>query len=153
MFKRLIAPVMTALAIAATAAFAHATVRTDMGTKESKVGAFESYRLQVPTEKPMDTVEVKLMVPAGLTVSNFGIVPGFERSVEKDAAGVITSVTWKGKIGQQEFARFPFSARNPAKAGRLWFKAYQKYADGSVVAWDVEDEKAQTPASFVDIKE
>ena len=150
MLKRI---AVAAVALIAATAFAHATVRTDVGTKESKAGAFETYRLQVPTEKPMDTVEVRLVVPAGLVVSTFGIVPGFERSVEKDAQGVVTSVTWKGKIGQQEFARFPFSARNPAKAGRLWFKAYQKYADGSVVAWDAEDEKAQTPASFVDIKE
>jgi uncharacterized protein YcnI len=136
----------------ASAVLAHATVKSDMGLSESKVGSYETYRLQVPTEKPLDTTEVKLFVPQGLTVSTFQSVAGFERSVEKNADGIVTTVTWKGKIGQQEFQRFLFSAKNPAQPTTLLFKVYQTYSDGSVVKWEDEDPKGKTPASRVEIK-
>jgi uncharacterized protein YcnI len=136
----------------ASAVLAHATVKSDMGLSESKVGSYETYRLQVPTEKPLDTTEVKLFVPQGLTVSTFQSVAGFERSVEKNADGIVTTVTWKGKIGQQEFQRFLFSAKNPAQPTTLLFKVHQTYSDGSVVKWEDEDPKGKTPASRVEIK-
>ncbi len=136
----------------ATVVLAHATVKTDVGLSESKVGGYETYRLQVPTEKPMDTTEVKLFVPTGLTVSRFQPMAGFERSVEKNADGLITTITWKGKIGTEEFQRFLFSAKNPAQPTTLLFKVFQTYSDGSVVKWDDEDPKGKTPASRVEIK-
>ncbi len=135
-----------------SAVLAHATVKSDMGLSESKAGSYETYRLQVPTEKPLDTTEVKLFVPQGLTISTFQALPGFDRSVEKNADGIITTVTWKGKIGQQEFQRFLFSAKNPAQPTTLLFKVYQTYSDGSIVKWEDEDPKGQTPASRVEIK-
>jgi uncharacterized protein YcnI len=143
---------VAALAVALPV-LAHATVRTELGLNESKVGANETYRLRVPTEKPMDTVEVRLVVPAGLTVSGFETTPAWQRSVTRNPQGIVTEVTWKGgKIGEMEYALFPFRAKNPATSGKLYFKVYQKYADGSVVAWDKEDTSADTPASSVDIK-
>jgi uncharacterized protein YcnI len=143
---------VTALAIALPV-LAHATVRTEMGLSESKVGANETYRLRVPTEKAMDTVEVRLVVPAGLTISGFEATPAWQRSVTKNAQGIVTEITWKGgKIAEMEYALFPFRAKNPATPGKLFFKVYQKYADGSIVAWDKEDSSADTPASSVEIK-
>jgi uncharacterized protein YcnI len=131
---------------------AHAVVKSDKGLSESKAGSYETYRLQVPVEKPMDTTEVKLFVPQGLAVSTFQALTGFERIVEKNADGIITTVTWKGKIGQQEFQRFLFSAKNPDKPTTLLFKVHQTYSDGSVVKWEDEDPKGKTPASRVEIK-
>jgi uncharacterized protein YcnI len=131
---------------------AHATVKSDMGLSESKAGSYETYRLQVPSEKPLDTTEVKLFVPQGLIISTFQALAGFERVIEKNADGIITTVTWKGKIGQQEFQRFLFSAKNPAQPITLLFKVYQTYSDGSVVKWEDEDPKGKTPASRVEIK-
>lgn len=141
-----------ALAIAIPA-LAHATVRTEMGLSESKVGANETYRLRVPSEKEMDTIELRLVVPVGLTVSNFEALPAWQRSVTKNAQGIVTEVTWEGgKIGESEYALFPFRAKNPTTPGTLLFKVYQKYSDGSIVAWDKEDKTADTPASQVEIK-
>ena len=136
----------------ASLVLAHATVKSDVGLSESKAGSYETYRLQVPTEKPLDTTEVKLFVPQGLTISTFQALAGFERSVEKNADGIITTVTWKGKIGQQEFQRFLFRAKNPAQATTLLFKVYQTNSDGSVVKWEDEDSKGKTPASRVEIQ-
>lgn len=70
----------------------------------------------------------------------------------KDASGLITEVTWRGRIEEGEFARFIFQGRNPQSPTKLYWKVYQKYADGSVVAWDKEDPSADTPASSVEIK-
>jgi uncharacterized protein YcnI len=133
--------------------FAHATVRTELGLSESKANANETYRLRVPSEKALDTTEIRLVVPAGLTISGFEALPAWQRSVTKNAQGIVTEVTWKGgKIAESEYAIFPFRAKNPATPGTLFFKVFQKYSDGSVVAWDKEDKAADTPASSVEIK-
>ena len=150
--KTIIATSAALVAAVTTIALAHATVRTDVGLSESKVGAYETYRLQVPVEKPVATTEVKLYVPAGLTVSTFQQLPGWTRSTEKDANGLIATVTWKGTLAPEEFARFMFSAKNPDAPGTLLFKVDQTYADGTVVKWADEDPKGKTPASRVEIK-
>ncbi|WP_424950859.1 DUF1775 domain-containing protein [Deinococcus sp.] len=139
---------MTAVLI--SLASAHAVVRTETGLSESKAGASETYRLQVPVEKDMATTQVRMVVPAGLKITRFLIAPGFVRTVKTDAAGLITEVTWRGRIAPMEFERFYFSATNPADAGTLAWKVYQTYQDGSVVSWD--DSDPATPASKVSVK-
>ena len=131
-------------------AAAHATVKTDAGLSGSNAGGYETYRLQVPVEKDMATTQVRLVVPAGIKISNFMPVAGFVRTVKSDAKGLISEVTWTGNIAPLEFQRFLFSAANPADAGTLAWKVYQTYADGTVVAWD--DSDPATPASKVSIK-
>jgi uncharacterized protein YcnI len=131
-------------------AAAHATVKTDTGVAESKTGAYETYRLQVPVEKDVATTQVRLVVPAGIKIGNFMPVPGFARTVKAASDGTITEVTWTGTIAPQEFQRFLFSAKNPADAGTLVWKVYQTYQGGTVVAWD--DSDPATPASKVTLR-
>ena len=147
-FSRRCTALLAALLISFSGA--HAVVRTEAGLTESKAGASETYRLQVPVEKEVATTQVRLVVPAGLTVTRFLVTPGFVRTLKTDAAGRITEVTWRGRIAPMEFARFLFSATNPADAGPVAWKVYQTYADGTVVAWD--DSDPATPASRVTIK-
>lgn len=147
LFKNIVALIAAALISLASA---HAVVRTETGLAESKAGASETYRLQVPVEKDMATTQVRLVVPAGLKVTRFLVTPGFLRTVKTDAAGMITEVTWRGRIAPMEFGRFDFAATNPADAGTLAWKVYQTYADGTVVSWD--DSGPATPASRVAIK-
>ncbi len=150
--KTIIAASVALVAAVTTITLAHATVKTDVGLSESKVGVYETYRLQVPVEKPIATTQVKLYIPAGLTISTFGQLPGWTRTTEKDANGLITTVTWKGQIAPEEFTRFMFSAKNPDAPTTLLFKVDQTYADGTVVKWADENPKGETPASRVEIK-
>lgn len=129
----------------------HATVKTEYGLAESKAGISETYRLQVPVEKPLATIEIRLVVPEGFVISRFLQTPGWERSVTKDANGIIKEVIWKGKVEDGEFVRLYFQGTNPKTPGTLIWKIYQKYADGSIVAWDDAD-KDKGPASKVEIK-
>ncbi len=140
--------VLTALICGA--ALAHATVKTDAGGSESLAGKYETYRLQVPTEKDIPTVRVRLVLPEGVQVSSFMPVPGFVRSVERDAQGHVSAVSWAGRIQPEEFQRFLFSVRNPAEAATLAWTVEQTYQDGTVVHWD--DHDPATPASKTSVK-
>lgn len=139
------------LALLLPVAAAHATVRTETGLTESKVGVSETYRLNVPNEKTVDTTQVRLIVPASVTITRFQVMPGFFRTVKLNSAGLVTEVIWRGRIAPQEYARFFFQARNPEAASTLSWKVYQTYADGSVVAWDDTDPE-QAPASKTTVK-
>ncbi|MGM9321792.1 DUF1775 domain-containing protein [Deinococcus aquaticus] len=143
--------VALAAALLISVAGAHATVRTEGGLSESKVGVSETYRLNVPTEKEIVTTQIRLVVPAGVAVSRFQVTPGFTRTVTRNADGLVTEVVWKGRVAPMEYARFFFQARNPAQGGELTWKIYQTYSDGSVVAWDDAD-PAKGPASKTTVK-
>ncbi|WP_102125430.1 DUF1775 domain-containing protein [Deinococcus planocerae] len=132
-------------------AAAHATVRTETGLTESRVGASETYRLHVPTEKSVATTQIRLVVPPGVTITRFQVTPGFLRTVKTSGAGLVTEVTWRGRVAPQEYARFFFQARNPEQAGTLSWKVYQTYADGTVALWDDSDPE-QAPASRTTLK-
>ena len=139
------------LALLLPVAAAHATVRTETGLAESATGKSETYRLNVPTEKDISTTEIRLVVPAGVTITRFQVTPGFTRSVRTNAAGLVTEVVWRGRVEPLEYARFFFQARNPEEVGELSWKVYQTYSDGTVVAWDDADPE-KGPASKIAIK-
>ncbi len=136
--------------VLASVAFAHAVVRTDAGGTESRTGAYETYRLQVPVEKDSDTTQVRLVLPAGLKLSGVMPLPGWTWSAEKDANGDVTAITWAGDLKPMEFARFYFQGVNPAEPANFSWKVYQTYADGTVVNWD--DSDPATPASKTTVK-
>ncbi len=138
------------LLLSSAPALAHATVKTELGSSESALAAYEVYRLNVPTEKAVATTAVRVLIPQGLTVSRFLVQPGFTRTVKTNEAGLITEVTWQGRIAPQEFGRFYLQAHNPAAPTSLVWKVYQTYADGSVVAWD--NTEVGYPASVVTVR-
>jgi len=146
---RSVAALLTATLLSVAAA--HATVRTESRLSESKVGVTETYRVNVPTEKEIRTTQIRLVVPAGLSITRFEVTPGFTRTVTRNADGLVTEVVWKGRVAPMEYARFFFQARNPAAAGDLTWKIYQTYSDGSVAAWDDQDPE-KGPASVVTVK-
>ena len=150
--KQLNAAVLSLSLVALTVfpALAHAVVKTESGMNTSAAGQSETYVLNVPNEKDMDTTEVRLEVPAGLSITRFMVLPGFTRSVTKNDAGLVTEVIWKGTIAPMEYAHFTFQARNPETAGQISWKVYQTYAGGVIVPWDDSDPK--TPASKTTIQ-
>ncbi|TCP54706.1 uncharacterized protein YcnI [Tumebacillus sp. BK434] len=137
--KQIAAAVITtaAFTLLAGTASAHVTV----WPKETKTGAYEKYTVRVPVEKEINTTKVKVEFPAGMKVSTVKPIAGWSYEFEKDPEGVNKAITWTapagGGIKQHEFVEFEFVGANPKEAGEgtLVFKAYQTYADNTVVEW------------------
>jgi uncharacterized protein YcnI len=137
-----------ALILAAGSAAAHVTVNP----REARPNTSETFWVRVPTEKDEPTVRVRVEFPATLTVSRFQPKPGWQREIERDAAGRITAVIWSGgRIEPGEYDDFYFIARTPADAGELSFRAMQTYLSGDTHEW-AEAEGAQRPAAIVEVR-
>lgn len=148
---------MSTLAVAgalltfAGTASAHVTV----WPKETKASAYERYTVRVPVEKDSNTVKVRLEFPEGVNVGRVLPVPGWTYAWEKDGEGRNKAITWTATedgIKPHEFMEFGLSAKNPGEPGTLAWKAYQTYADGTVVEWTGES-GSDTPAPTVVVTE
>jgi uncharacterized protein YcnI len=110
-------------------AFAHVSVRP----RESKPGVEERYTVRVPTEGTVATTQVRLEIPADVTVLE--VVPPdgatFETAKQGDR---ITAITWMKEIPPKGMAEFVFRARNPASGEIVW-KAHQHFSDGTTADW------------------
>ncbi len=116
-----------------------------------------SFTVRAPVEKDIPTVELKIVIPpewkdAGGQVDRVELDPLWDVSVEKDEDNWIKSVTWSGAEAPDfSFIQFNLIISLPKLTGVQQIKAYQKYSDGSVVAW-VEDrsgEGVEKPAAGV----
>lgn len=97
---------------------------------------YQAFTVDVPTEKTVPTITIRIEIPAGLRVARFQPKPGWTRTAEKDASGLIVAVTWTGgSIAPDEYEQFVFLARTPKETGPLVFKAFQTYEGGEVVGW------------------
>jgi uncharacterized protein YcnI len=137
MKKSLVAGLALAAVIAGTSvASAHVVV----SPKEVNVAAFQTFTISVPSEKKSSTIELRLLLPAGLNYVTPTVQPGWNIRVKKeDPANPdrATEIAWFGgsiPAGQRD--EFSFSAQVPSDATSLQWKAHQIYADGSVVSWD-----------------
>jgi uncharacterized protein YcnI len=135
------------LAVSApTLSWAHAVVFP----RQSTTGSYEKYVLRVPNEKAVATTRVELHFPAGLRVTSFADVPGWQLEVVTDSAKAITAAIWTGTLPPQRFVEFPFVAANPKTDTKLEWPAYQTYADGERVEW-TGPEGSKRPASVTTI--
>jgi uncharacterized protein YcnI len=139
-----------------TIAQAHVTVKPAQASPAS----FETFTVSVPNEKTQSTIRVKLLIPEGVEHVTPTQKSGWKITSEKDAKGVVSSITWSdGEIGEGFRDEFSFSAKLPATPSEIQWKAYQTYADGTIVAWDQgntndnHDEKNKGPFSVTTIKE
>jgi len=132
--------------VVTSVANAHAVVYP----RASKVGAYEKYVLRVPNEKAVGTLRVEIQFPAGLRVTSFGDVPGWQLEVLTDSAKRIVGAVWTGTLPPQRFVEFPFVAANPKTATKLVWPTYQTYADGQRVEW-TGAEGSKSPASSTNI--
>jgi periplasmic copper chaperone A len=118
-------------------AFAHVEIERDGDVGADGVVATT---LHVPNEETTaGTTKVVLVFPANpkLTTANPGAVGGWTPTVEKDANGAVTQITWTGGplTGDQKVA-FPLSLGPIAEGvNTVDFKALQTYDDGTVVRW------------------
>jgi uncharacterized protein YcnI len=118
---------------ATQAAFAHAIVTP----KQVGIGAEQAFVLGVPDERSSSVVAVRLLVPGGVQDVVPTVKSGWAIAEVKSAAGDVTEIRWTGgriPVGQRD--EFGFSAQVPATPTTLAWKAYQAYADGTLVSWD-----------------
>ena len=144
--RRRVATSLSALALTVvllpTLSWAHAVVFP----RQSAPGAYEKYVLRVPNEKAVATTKVELRFPAGVRVTSFADVPGWQLEITTDSTNAITAAIWTGTLPPQRFMEFPFVAVNPKTDARLEWPALQTYADGERVAW-TGPEGSDAPAS------
>jgi uncharacterized protein YcnI len=127
---------VVSLLLGASPAEAHVTVKPG----EIGVGARSNFTVSVPTEEDHPTIQVRLVIPEGLQSVRPNVKSGWNIQLKKTGEGEeskITEIIWSGgKIPAEQRDEFVFSAQAPAEETSLVWKAYQTYADGSVVAWD-----------------
>jgi uncharacterized protein YcnI len=125
------------VALVAGPAFAHVEIERD-----GEVGAdgLVAATLSVPNEEPTaGTTTIQLVFPASpkLTTAEPEAVNGWTATVQKDAAGDVTGITWTGGplTGEDEVA-LPLSIGDiPDGVDAVDFKALQTYDNGTVVRW------------------
>lgn len=135
-------------------------------TPKEMVAGYGVLTVRVPTEKDVATTGVRVLIPEGIDIGGVMPLPGWTHSETREIkegetpviaddgdmvpSGRITEVSWSGgKIAPGEFFEFPLSANSTGEPGKVIFKAYQTYADGSIVSWDGSDDKH--PAASVSI--
>lgn len=120
------------------AVMAHVTVSPD----EVGIGARQNFSVNVPNEKDIPTVQVRLVIPAGLESVTPNVKSGWEIVVSKAGNGEeakVTEIVWKnGQIESGLRDEFIFRAKAPTVESDLTWKAYQTYSDGTVVSWDMD---------------
>jgi uncharacterized protein YcnI len=124
-------------------ALAHVAVKPD----KAGVGSYQTFTISVPSEKPLDTIELSLQIPAGVTSVTPTVKAGWRvisHVVKESGQDRIDRITWMGgEIPQHMRDEFSFSAKVPSEEATLSWKAYQKYSDGSVVSWDLDRDAEQ----------
>lgn len=111
--------------------------------KEALTASFQTFTVGVPNEKSVPTTAVKVDIPTGLQFVSPTQKPGWQITVEKTGEGEgasAKSITWSGNQVAAGFRDdFTFSAKLPEDPTELQWKAYQTYADGQVVAWELSE--------------
>lgn len=142
-------PAVISLFFFSSIASAHVTVMP----KTSSTGAWETYTLKVPVEKDVATTKVTVKVPAGVEMMSYQPVPGWTYSSKKDASGKVKTFTFEATgegVLSGQFQQFVFVGKNPEKATKAAWDAFQFYKDGSIVEW-TGDEGSDAPHSITDI--
>ena len=120
------------------AAWAH----VEVSPSRVPAGATQAFTVEVPTEKEVPTIEVRLELPEGFEAVGAGAPAGWRAEVRGNA------LVWSGgEIPVANSERFAFEATVPREAGSFALQAIQTYEDGSVVEWaGAADSEEPAPA-------
>jgi uncharacterized protein YcnI len=129
--RRALLTAAVAALVAAPAASAHVQVRPALAAPGDPV----LFQVIVPNERDASTTEVTLQIPKDVLPFSFEEPAGWTRENKEGADGSLESVTWKGELAEDGFARFSFLASTPEQEGEIAWKAVQTYDDGSVSRW------------------
>ncbi|MDJ0394361.1 YcnI family protein [Rhodococcus sp. G-MC3] len=127
-----------ALVVGAGAASAHVSV----SAPGAEQGGYTVLTFRVPTESDTAaTSSVKVELP-GLNSARTQPIPGWTSTVDKNADGLATAVTWTAGPGAEvlpgQFQQFLLSAGPLPEEESVSFPAVQTYNDGDVVQWNQE---------------
>lgn len=125
--------------LSTVSASAHVTVKPG----EVAPGQYQVFTVSVPNERDNPTVSVRVELPEAVPSATPTVAPGWTVDIDTSGSGdeqVTHAITWSGgTIPVDQRAEFSFSAKTPEAPGTLTWKAYQTYADGTVVSWDQTD--------------
>ncbi|TSC84919.1 MAG: hypothetical protein G01um101413_303 [Parcubacteria group bacterium Gr01-1014_13] len=161
MIKKIFALPLLAIASLSFAgqALAHAVVKP----AEVGIGKYQTFTLAVPSEKSIATVGIRLVMPEGINSATPNVKNGWkiEKKIQatgnkvKDEEGMmideqrLIEITWTGgNISAGMRDEFLFSVKSPSKPTILNWKVYQTYADGTVVAWDLDPATKEKKSGF-----
>ncbi len=136
MFKKITSGLAAvAILIAPVAASAHVIVTPSTANVAQEL----VFSVSVPNEEQVPVTNLKLDIPEGVTEVTPTTKDGWtiQTIMSTGADPEVTSITWTGgqiPVGQRQ--DFSFGAQVPAKASQLDWKAYQTYANGTIVHWD-----------------
>lgn len=106
-----------------------------------------TFAVSVPNEHTAPVIGVRLVIPAGLESVRPYVKAGWNVQATKSGEGEessVTEITWTGGSLPVDLKDdFLFGAKTPAKDSQLIWKAYETYADGTVVAWEQEPSDAE----------
>ena len=148
MIRRALLAAAVAALVAAPAASAHVQVRPALAAPGDPV----LFQVIVPNEKDAHTVEVTLQVPKDVLPFSFEEPGGWTRENKEGADGSLETITWKGKLAEDGFARFSFLASTPEQEGEIVWKSIQTYDDGSTSRW-IGAPDADNPAAVTTISD
>lgn len=146
MIRRALLAATAVALIAAPAASAHVQVRPALAAPGDPV----LFQVIVPNEKDAHTVEVTLQIPKDVLPFSFEEPDGWTRENKEGPDGSLETVTWKGKLAEDGFARFSFLASTPEQEGEIVWKSIQTYDDGSVSRW-IGGPDSDSPAAVTTI--
>lgn len=124
---------------AASTAYAHVTVTPS----EAVSAGYQTFTVNVPNEKDIPTTSLRILIPSEVTNVTPTQKTGWQIAVEKgegsDSENVRSIIWGNGTIEKGLRDEFTFSAKVPEKTGEIQWKAYQAYADGTIVSWDQKE--------------
>jgi len=128
----------------ATTASAHVM----LDPNEAVVGE-QTYSINVPNEKDIPTVELRLVMPDNVFITSILSMPGWNYTTKtekvpqaKTADGDelptdrIKEIDWTGSFGAGQYQMFGIATYYGGDPAQLVWKSYQTYSDGTTVAWD-----------------
>jgi len=71
------------------------------------------------------TTQLRLEVPAAIAQARPRALPGWKLTIEKDAAGRLSAMVWRGKLPDERFESFEVLFKAPDQSGPLFFPAIQ----------------------------
>ena len=131
-----LAALLAFILAAAAPLAAHVRVYPNDDITQTPACGFTKFVVRVPTEKPIPTVGVRVLIPAGITVIGVQPKPGWHADFTS-SKGRTVAIAWTGgRILPREFDEFAFLAAGPVRGGgTVNWDALQTYEDRSVVRW------------------